>query len=71
MYHLRVALALCLSGLLAASLAQETDHGEQTDAVLEGEPRNVREIRKQIVKRNKRHSEYVDKRLNASIVMLW
>jgi len=49
--HLRVALAICLFGLLAASLAQEADHGEQTDAILEGQQWNVRE---QVLSRRKR-----------------
>ena len=42
--YLRVSLVLCLIGPLAALLAQETDHGEETDAVLEGKQRNKRYI---------------------------
>ena len=54
MYHLGVTLALCLTGLLATSLAQETDYKEQTIAVLEGDQRNVSDILKQSLSRHRR-----------------
>ena len=46
-----VALALCLTGLLAASFVQETDHDEQANAILGGEQQNIREIHKQFESR--------------------
>ena len=56
--HPRVALLLFLIGHMVASLARKTDHGEETDAVLEGEQRNVRQTLKQILSRHSRHGEY-------------
>ena len=54
MYHLRVTLALCLTGLLAASPAHERDYREQTNPVLEGDQRNVSDILKQSLSRHRR-----------------
>ena len=54
MYHLRVALALCLSGILAALPAQER---EQTNAVLEGDQRNINDILKQSLSRHRRRRD--------------
>jgi len=63
MYLRLVAQALCLTGLLAESFVQETDHGEQTIAVLEGEQRNIREIQKQFDSRRTRKSAYTRRRI--------
>ena len=59
--YLRGALALCLTGLLAASLDQETHYGEQTDTVkaLRGDQRSIREVHnKQFFSRRTRESAY-------------
>ena len=63
MYLRVVALALCLTGLLAASIDQETEYGERTNAVLEGEQRNIREIHKQFESRRTRKSAHSRRRI--------
>ena len=54
MYHLRVVLALCLAGLLAASPAQER---EQTNVVLEGDQRDTSDITKQSLSQHRRRRD--------------
>ena len=56
MKHPRVALALCLTGLLylAVSLAQEKEQGKQTSAILEREQRNVNDNVNTFLRRHRR-----------------
>ena len=58
MYLRIVSLALCLTGLLAASFVQETDLAEQANAVLGGEEQTIREIHKQFESRRTRKSAH-------------
>ena len=64
MNRLQTTLALCLLGLLAASLADETAQTEQVDAGLEREAREVSDDvntdvdrYEDVMTRNKRHSK--------------
>ena len=56
MRDIRVATAFCLTGLLAASFVQETDHGEQSHTV------NIRDIHKQLESQRMLQSAYYRKR---------
>ena len=54
MTHIRVVLALCLLGLLAASLAEDTTQTEQEDDDVESEV-ETRDTYKDVLSRQKRH----------------
>ena len=58
MTHLRVVLALCVLGLLAASIAQDTAQTEQQDDHIESEV-ETRDTYKDVLSREKRHCKYL------------
>ena len=61
MTHLQVVLALCLLGLLAASLSEDTAQTEQEDDHIESEV-ETRDTYKDVLSRQKRHCKYLETR---------
>ena len=67
MTHLRVLLALCLLGLLAASIAEDTAQLEQEDAHVESEVK-TRGTYKDVLSRQQRHCKYLETRTRTCCV---
>ena len=61
MTHMRVVLALCVLGLLAASFAEDTAQTEQEDDDVESEV-ETRYTYKDVLSREKRHCKYLETR---------